>query len=67
MIIINNMALPTSCWQCPCSYWTEGTYANTCQVFGVHTITDYRIDDYEQTRPEWCPLAEGPDIPDGRW
>lgn len=57
-IIIHGIKMPTSCWDCPCAYFTEGVHHNYCQAVGYDTeITD-------DGKPDWCPLIELP--PHGR-
>lgn len=47
------MDMPSSCRECPCSYFTEGCWSNFCQVNNAPIIDEYK-------RVNCCPLREVP-------
>ena len=66
IIVINT---PTSCVECPLSYYNECFSEHYCRHSGyLKTIADY---DYqrkapfgEDVKPEWCPLTPLPELKD---
>lgn len=56
-ILIKGMEMPTRCGECPCAYFTEGAYWDTCQaVDDQNDIEQF----WKSGRPDWCPLVEAP-------
>ena len=61
-ILIKGMKMQTRCVECPCAYFTEGAYWDTCQaVDDQNDIGQF----WKSGRPDWCPLVEVP-TPHGR-
>ena len=52
-IMIKGIEMPKNCYECPCSYWTEGVHHDFCQVVGYDSNIER-----QNNRPSWCPLIE---------
>lgn len=58
-MILIDMALPTSCGECPCCQPDVHRLSYTCGIVD-EDIRDYETRDLLEKRPEWCPMKKVP-------
>ena len=54
--------MPKNCEDCPCAYFTEGVHYDCCDL--AKYLDDkceygmYKIEDFDKSVPDWCPLLK---------
>ena len=57
-IAIATFEKPKNCWECPCSYFTEGVSSDYCALkfYNDGKEDECDIEEYVGDIPAWCPL-----------